>query len=86
VKAGMMFVSAILCIDSFFASYFVGLHSRTVDVEDPTMKPIQKPVAVETKPSVPVKEDISKKSDNGKPKKTKSKAKTKSTAATKKKH
>jgi hypothetical protein len=59
MKAGGMFVSAILIIDTFFVSYYLGVHSRTVDVEDPTMKPVEKlvppkpPAEVKAAPTTP---------------------------------
>jgi hypothetical protein len=50
VKAGGMFISAILIVDAFFVSYYLGLHSRTVDVEDLSMKPVEKPVPIKPAP------------------------------------
>lgn len=78
----MMFVSAIVCIDTFFVSYFLGLHSRSVDVEDPTMKPIQKP-APAAKPA-PAKEPAKTETKTA-PKKASTKATPKKTSGAKKK-
>lgn len=36
-----MFVSAIIIIDTFFVSYYLGVHSRTVEVEDTSIKAVQ---------------------------------------------
>lgn len=82
MKAGMVFVTAIVCIDAFFASYYFGLHSRTVEVEDPSMKPIAKP-APAAKPA-PTKAESTKKET--KPADKKSKAKSKSAHSKTKKH
>jgi hypothetical protein len=73
VKAGMVFVTAIVCIDAFFASYYFGLHSRTVDVEDPSIKPIPKAAPV-AKPTA-TKEETTKKETKPSSKKTKTKPK-----------
>jgi hypothetical protein len=82
VKAGGMFISAILIIDTFFVSYYLGVHSRTVDVEDLSMKPVEKPVPVKPVPVKQVK-PVTPKTEQ--PKKTANKKGTKSKQAAKKK-
>lgn len=47
MKAMGMFVSSLIVIDAFLISYYVGLHSRTVNVVDPSMKPVQPPAVVQ---------------------------------------
>jgi hypothetical protein len=43
------FISTLLVIDTFFASFAAGFNSRTVLVEDPTLPPIVKPKESEKK-------------------------------------
>lgn len=41
-----MFISALLIVDAFFVSYYLGFHSRSVPVIDPSLPPLAKPVPV----------------------------------------
>lgn len=45
MKPAGMFVSALLIVDTFLVSYYIGFHSRTVSVVDPNLKPVEKPVS-----------------------------------------
>lgn len=39
MKGMGIFISALLVIDTFFASYYIGMHSHTVSVVDPSLNP-----------------------------------------------
>lgn len=53
-----MFISTLVVIDTFFVSYYLGMHSRSVPVIDNSMKPVV-PVVVPVKaaPKTPIKKD-----------------------------
>lgn len=52
MKAGAMMFSLVVIVDSFLAGYFLGFHSRSVDVIDPNLKPAPPPtVAAPAKPA-----------------------------------
>ena len=41
MKGMGIFISSLLVIDTFFACYYMGFHSRTISVIDPSLKPVQ---------------------------------------------